>query len=622
MLGVLGAGVVAAAVALWENVDIRQLTPELAAAPPAPPTPIPPPAGTHPPIPFDAVLFDSEANAAYFTDSTYYREELGRWRSLLEASGGTVRTATGSVELQATAPDELMVLPEAPCLSSGELAAVGAHVARGGSVVTNWAVGVRNGSCAWRGWSTLLELTGAEAVRELPARPSLYLTVPGGLPVAPGLDPGTRIELRPEPAIGLRLPGVRAYWSDWALNPAGDREGAGADAAVSTTVTPEGGRVSWFGLRTRQGATPMDSARVDRLLSNGILWAAGVPTAAASPWPGAAQAALLFAIDVEGATAYVNATDAAAMFALEGLPVTFFPVTRLVQGDDSLAAVLTAAGEVGSQTVDHGRLAGLTYQDQATRLRRSWNDIEEWTGVGPAGLRPPEEAIDELTLRAWKQAGGTYVLASNEARSASPEIHDTRAGPLVLLPRLLKDDYTIVVRDATLRSRGLGDAFLDGARKVRAIGGLAVVAGHTQIIVRGPRLDAVRTVADAARAQGDWWIARADEVAAWWLARSGVEVAWTPAEPPTRNGLRLAGKWDLLVSTSSEVAIEDLWIDVVLPGTTGEIVPLVNGLSVDFLEEPWGVRVRVGTLGPEAQRRITLATPAAETATKDERDDG
>jgi peptidoglycan/xylan/chitin deacetylase (PgdA/CDA1 family) len=613
-LGILGAGVVAAALVLWENVDIRQLTPALAATPTVPPTPMPPPVGKHPPVAFEAVLLESERNAAYFTDSTYYTEELGRWRSLIEGSGGTVRTATGSVDLQATSPDELMVLPEAPCLSSGELAAVGAHVARGGSVVANWAVGVRNGSCAWRGWSTLLELTGAEAIRELPTRPALYLTVPAGVPLAPGLDPGARVELRPEPAIALRLPGARVYWSDWALNPAGDPEGADADAAISTTVTPEGGRVSWFGIRTRQGATPADSARADRLLTNGILWAAGVPLAAASPWPSAAQAALVFTIDVEGRAAYVNASDVAAMFVLERLPVTFYPVTRLVEGDDSLAATLIAAGEVGSQTVDHGRLAGLTYQDQATRLGRSWGDIEAWTGVGPAGLRPPEEAIDELTLRAWKQAGGRYVLASNEARSASPEVHDTRAGPVVLLPRLLKDDYTIIVRDGTLRSRGLAAAFLEGARKIRAIGGLAVIAGHTQIMVQGPRLDAVRAVADTARAQGDWWIARADHVADWWIARSGVELAWVPAEPPTRDGLRLAGTWDLLVTTSSETEIQDLWIDVVLPAMTDEVVPLVDGVSVDFLEESWGVRVRVGTLGPREARRITLATPATSAA--------
>jgi hypothetical protein len=47
---------------------------------------------------------------------------------------------------------------------------------------------------------------------------------------------------------------------------------------------------------------------------------------------------------------------------------------------------------------------------------------------------------------------------------------------------------------------------------------------------------------------------------------------------------------------------------------TDEVVPLVDGVSVDFLEESWGVRVRVGTLGPDEVRRITLATPATSIA--------
>ncbi|MDA0327668.1 MAG: polysaccharide deacetylase family protein [Gemmatimonadetes bacterium] len=305
----------------------------------------------------------------------------------------------------------------------------------------------------------------------------------------------------------------------------------------------------------------------------------------------------------------MNALDVAAMFEIEQLPVTFFVVSQLVEHDEALAEALITAGEVGTQTVDHTPLAGLTAQDQILRLRRSFDDIESWTGVAPAGLRPPEEVFDARTLSAWRLAGGRYVLTGNEARSASPELHETPNGLLVLLPRLLKDDYTVVVRDVTLRSQRLADAFLAGTRKMRAIGGLAVVAGHTQIIVRGPRLDAIRTVADTVRAQGDWWLARADEVATWWLARSAVELTWVVAEaPPSGRNMRPSGPEDLLVSLASGAGLEDFWVDIVAPKLGPNVIPLVDGISVVFVETGWGMRVRVGSLSVGEVRRISLVS--------------
>ena len=609
-LGFVGALVVGAGLALWENIDIRQVTPGLVEAPPALPAAEPSRAAAIAPVPFSAVILESEANASYFENPDFYLDQLERWAELIEDVGGAVRVARSAEELGATTVDELMVLPESPCLSSEELAILGAHMARGGSVVANWALGVRDGECEWRGWTTLTDVTGAEALRELPAREALYLTVPGGVPTSPGIDPGTRVELRPDPVIALRMPGERIYWSDWALNPSPDDEGLGADVAVSTTRTEEGGRVTWFGLRMDQGATALDEARIDRILRNGLLWAAGTPSAAPSAWPGAARAALVFVLDVEGVDEYVNALDAAAMFELEELPITFFPVSQLVENDDRLADALISAGEVGSQTVDHTPLVGMTAQEQSMRLDRSWRDIESWTGVGPAGLRAPEEAVDSITLRAWKQVGGSYVLAANEARTASPEVHETELGPIVLLPRVLKDDYTVIVRDVTLRSQGLVTAWLAGTKKLRAIGGLAIVAGHTQIIVDGPRLDAVRTIADTVRAQGGWWLAQADEAADWWLNRSAVEVRWTDASMDPGPGFEATDLPDLTVSISTGSAVDDLWVDVVLPTEDERILPTVDGVSVEYVDESWGMRVRVGSLIGGDLHRISFVTVA------------
>jgi peptidoglycan/xylan/chitin deacetylase (PgdA/CDA1 family) len=603
LLGVLGAGATGAAVLLWENIDIRQLTPglaEIVGSPPEPDMPTPPVVAA---FSFDAVLFVSPRNRTFVPDTTFYPDELERWRHLVADVGGRVRLAETADDLRALSSTDMLLMPEAPCLTTAELAAVSRHVGTGGSLVTNWAVGARDENCDWRGWEPLLDLTGAEDVRESPSRQALYLTIPAGLSVSVGVDPGTRVELRPDRSVALKMAGPHVYWSDWALNPTPDFDGAGADAAVSTTETDGGGRVAWFGLRLGQAATPRDSVLVERMVQNGVLWAAGVPTVAPSPWPGAARAAVVFTLDVEAE--HRNALGVAEVLAAEGLTASFFVVSQIVREDGELAEALARVGEVGTQTVDHTPIAGLTPQDQRVRLQRAADEIERWTGIAPVGLHPPEEAHDSASLVAWKRAGGRYILGGTEARSGSPELHTVLGGSMVVLPRVIKDDYGVFVQGGAVRATRLSDAYVKGAHKMRAIGGLAVIAGHTQIMSRGTRLDALRVVADSVRSQGDWWITRADHVAEWWSARGEVRMSWVDSAPlPAVDGIQSSELPDLLVHGGS-TEMKGLWIDVVVPGSD-RLLPLLDGETVEFKTTEWGMQLPVGVLRPGESRRIAF----------------
>lgn len=598
LLGILGAGVIAAGILLWENIDIRQLAPALAGPVSELPAPEPVAPAAMDGGGFRAAIFSSPRNQAYFPDRDYYRSTLASWSALIEEAGGTTREVVDAAELRGVADDELLVLVEAPCLSADEVAAVKEHLEAGGGVLANWAVGARDASCEWTGWQTVLDMTGAEDVRELPSRQGLYLTVPGAVALSPGFDPGTRIELRPDPSLALRLGGPRVYWSDWALNPEPDESGGGADVAAVATFSPLGGRISWLGFRLAQFATPADSSHLARLAGNAVAWAAGVPYAAPAAWPGARRAALVFTLDVEDEAR--NAMFTARFLKDRNLPGSFYVVSQLVLDDDELARALSDVGEIGSQTADHTPVAGLTAQDQRVRLRRAWAEIDDWAGVGPTGLRPPEERFDVNTLDAWRRAGGTYVLAANDARSASPEIHQAGDGTLVLLPRILKDDYNIIVQDRVLRATSLGQAFLGGTAKMRAIGGLAIVAGHTQIMREGARIAALGAVADSALAQGDWWIVRASDVADWWTARATTTLSYDGS--------------DLVVAAPGDRDVPDLWVDVVVPAAPAGLVPLVNGRTVDFEATDWGMRVRVGLLPAGAERRVSLLVVEDEAA--------
>jgi peptidoglycan/xylan/chitin deacetylase (PgdA/CDA1 family) len=614
MLGIVGAAIIGAAMFLWQHIDIRQLVPQLAGPVPTLPAPEPPAAASRDARGFDAVVFSSPRNQAYFPDPAYYRTALDSWSGLIEETGGTVREVVDADGLRRLSESELLVLVEAPCLSAEELDAVEAHLERGGGVLANWAAGVRNGDCEWVGWESVLSLTGAEDVRELPAREALYLTVPEGIALSPGFDPGTRVELLGEPSLALRLEGARVYWSDWALNPEPDESGGGADVGAIATRSPLGGRVAWFGYRVDQAATPADRERLAQLIRNGAAWAAGVPSAVPAPWPRGARAALTFTLDVEAEPE--NAFFTAAMLEERNLRGTFYVVSQLVLDNAELARALSAAGEVGSQTSDHSPLAGLTSQDQRFRLQRAWSEVEEWTGVAPTGLRPPEETFDANTLEAWRRAGGTYLVGSNEARTASPEIHRAgEEGTLVLLPRILKDDYNVIVQDRVLRSAGLEEALLAGTRKVRAIGGLAVVAGHTQILRPGRRIDALAAVADSVVAQGDWWITNASDIATWWAARAETRIDFDTR--PDATGAAQQWVSDIVVTAPARRPIEDLWVDVVIPEVPEGLVPVVDGRSVDFQATEWGMRVPVGYMVDGESRRIAFVVLEDEDADVD-----
>jgi hypothetical protein len=264
-------------------------------------------------------------------------------------------------------------------------------------------------------------------------------------------------------------------------------------------------------------------------------------------------------------------------------------------------------------------------------LEQGWREVRDWTGTGPEGLRPPEEVFDSNTLRAWQEAGGSYVLAMNQARSASPEVYRLDGGPLVLLPRLLKDDYNVFVQDGAVRVDRLKEAFLGGMEKIRSVGGLAVVTVHTQIVGTGTRLDAIRTVGDTAKAQGDWWIARAGEVAGWWKERASVRVSFgepegaeptSASDPATAAEKRLAdgsvpldnglpsvspgAALQILVEAPADAKIHGLWVDVVIPDGMDGLTPFIGGLPVSYSATEVGIRVPVGNLEAGETRSISF----------------
>lgn len=597
LLGFLGAGVVAAAAALWENVDLQSLARRAAAVTDAPPAPPPDAAG---PVAStggtpDVFLLESAASAGYFPDSAFYPSSLSRWEALLVESLGRplrVRDAAGIARLPAGA---LLVAPEAVCLSDAEIAALRGHLSRGGGLVLSWATGARDAACRWRGWEPLRTLTGAMDLAEYPAEPALFLAVPAGLPLSPGLPPGARIELYPEPHLALQTPGPHPYWSDWALN-APRADGPVPDAAAVLHEPDTGGRVAWFGFRERQAVGDRDVERVRRLFANGARWAAGARIAEIATWPEGRRGALLVAQDVE--TGFENVTALARLLREREARGTFFAVSRLALEHPDVADSLLGAGEVGSQTADHASTAGLPVHEQEVRLERSIRELEAWSGREVSGLRPPEERFDEGTLRAWSRAGGRYLAAVNEARSAAPEVFGTPDGAVVLLPRLLKDDYNVFVQDGARRTEPLRSAWLEGMRKIEALGGFAYLSLHSQIAGAPERVHVVGEVLDSAAAPpGRWWVAPGEAIADWWTARDAA-----------RLDMETRGDTLALRLGAPAGGLEGAWIELYLPAGR-ELRPHRDGLALPWAPTDWGLRFPVGAIDASREIEILLAPP-------------
>jgi hypothetical protein len=83
MLGVIVAGVIAAGMRLWQDIDIQRLTRTPALAEPyRMPTPLPPTAAVVLHSSYRVALYYSHASAAFFPDPEYYPDLADRWESL------------------------------------------------------------------------------------------------------------------------------------------------------------------------------------------------------------------------------------------------------------------------------------------------------------------------------------------------------------------------------------------------------------------------------------------------------------------------------------------------------------------------------------------------------------
>jgi len=529
-------------------------------------------------------LVRDQASVRFFDDTAAYDRELARWRDEMTAVGATV-TMRAPDELAAHR-DEPLVVPAAPCLSPATRAALQTAQARGQGALVTWLTGKRDGGCRDVGWGFIAQFTGAGRADTLSISDLSYVVFPAGTTLGLDMPPGARLELQRGNHVALRLPGRDAHYADAALNPAPPRGMPLVDAAVAVGATP---RTAYLGFELGSVMDERWEHALARLLvRNAIAHIAGVPLAAPAAWPEGHVAAAVLAQDVEDQ--FANARRALDTLRAARVPATFFLVSELAQRNEALARDLARYGEVGSHSEDHRRLGGAPADLQTRRLAQSQSELLSLVGHRVAGFRPPEEQFDAATLAAWQRAGGAYVFATNAGRCAAPEVVDVDGRPLVLIGRVVDDDFIAVRRARIDDHAAVVRDQLSGFAKVRALGGLYVFSYHSNMLARERSIAALGMLARALEADSATWLTTTGEVARWWIGRHGL-----------RTSVRRSGAGSLAVSVENPGAesVPAFLLDVNLPNGRA-------GMNTDG--PPGRAHVAVPALAGGARYETVLAT--------------
>ena len=505
-------------------------------------------------------LVRDPASAGWYETADDDDRALRHWRSALEAAGATV-TVRGPAELAGTrAP---LVVVSAPCLSGATRQAILRAADAGQGVLLSWLSGTRDAGCRAAGWGLVARLTGAGRADTLGANADAYVTFPAGGPLAVGLPPGARIELRPASHVALRTTSRDALWSDRWLNPNPPR---GAELVDGAVVRGTRARVAWIGFELRDVVEhEWDQAMARVLVRNLLAHVTGVPLAAPDAWPAGLRAAAVLAQDVEDE--FANARLALDTLRAARAPGSFYVVSSLALQHPDLTRDLARYGELGSHGDVHLRIDGLPPAEQARRLQRTQAELEGLVNRRVAGFRPPEEGFDGATIDAWLESGGRYLYAINDLRSVGPERVLVGERPVVLLPRTANDDYSTVRRARITDPAALAAAQLATWRKIHELGGLYVMSYHSNMLARPNTVAALGRVARALRAEADCWLVTGGEVVAWWEARAQLETSVRADSASVEVRVRNAGDvavpaFRLQVTRPHDVAAPSAWVEV------------------------------------------------------------
>jgi hypothetical protein len=545
------------------------------------------------PAAIPVVVVRDEAAVSFYNTPAALDSIIANWRDALVATGAQVRVL-GPAAARDDRTACVLVVPSSPCLTLETREAIDGAAARGAGLILSGVVGTYDAGCRPLGYGLLISATGAARAASMEPRDMTYVTFPAASPLAADIPPGARLDLNPGHQIALRDSTRDAFYSDYSLQPEPAHGQPLLDAAL-THATIDGRRVVYWGFELSDVVKrPWDRAIVRLLVRNSVAWAASEPLASVEPWPNGKSAAASIAQDVE--TGFANARYAVDSLHAAGVRSTFYLTTTLAERYERVSRRLAQSDEIGTHSDTHLLLGGLTSDEQRARLSATQRDLLKIVRRRALGLRPPEEQFDTVTMSAWLASKGNYIFGANDSRAAAPELLRIGADTLVLVGRVVSDDFAATAR-FTPAPDALAAIFLGEYERVRALGGHYVLSYHSQVLARPDLVPSLAIVARRFVADTAVWVVPVGTVAGWWRARAQLDVRARSAGDVIRVAVR----------NKNDRVVRDAVVRVSLPD--GQRVVRMDARLLP--SAPASVRVLMPALPPRSTRTVTITLAAA-----------
>lgn len=468
------------------------------------------------------ILYASPSSKTFFSSiGGNYDTLLTPWR-LYFASRKLDFKELNEVSQLRKLKEGVLILPSAVALSADERVAIAAFRANGGSLLTTWATGSRNGRGDWEGWQFLGDL-GVKMTGELPSTAETnHLTLNGESPVSKTLPAGQRIWMSKTSEALLRFSGemVAGRFMNWARVIDDTRRGEGAIIFSETTET-SARAVSYAFSENSWESRPL---AIYDLLDDSIQWLSHEPMVIRAAWPDAKRASQIIEMDTE--EGFANALPFAAMMQTLDYRPTFYVLTSVAKLFPEVLAKLARDFEVGYHADTHDGFKGQPVEVQEKRIQTMRTDLDAMLidTKGMTGFRAPTESYDATTERLLHKYGIRHHTADPQRTENRLPIFAKFEGvepgeSLVVLPRTQRDDINLYWQKLTPEQTT--SALIDDFDLTAESGALGLLSVHSQNFSTDSVLSKAMPgfIEHAKRNRNSVWFASAGQVADWWRDR-------------------------------------------------------------------------------------------------------
>ena len=500
----------------------------------------------------NVTLYASSNTEAYFKRiGGNYETLLVPWRGYFTTRKQGFKEIRTAEELSKQKAG-VMILPSALSLSTEERAEILAYRAKGGSILSTWATGTRNGKGEWEGWQ-LLDSMGVKMLGEMPITDEARnLTLAGESPLSHTLPAGKRIwmDKTSEPLLRVKGEFIAARFMDFARITDEARRNEGA--VVYSEAAGGLNRVAYFAFA--ESAWESHPLAAYDLIEDTLRWLRREPALVRASWPDGKSAAQIIEMDTE--EGFPNALPFAEMMQSLDYRATFYVLTSVGKLFPDILTKLARDFEVGYHADVHNSFKGQPASIQEQRIQNMKaemasvvTDISRMTG-----FRAPTEGYDDTTEVLLQKAGIRHHAADPARTEGRLPIFVKQDGvaiedALIVLPRTQRDDINLTRQNLSVEQTRT--ELIEDFDLVLETGALGLLSVHSQNFGSDSTLAKAMPgfLEHLKERRAKVWLASAGRVADWWRERDRFKLSYGNSGRRVEFNITITGKTPLSGAT-------------------------------------------------------------------------